>query len=141
MPRKTRQPAPAPVSTPRPDVIVDFECSDGCLCVVLKNIGTESAFHVRTLFDQPFRGVQGTKVLSTLSLFKALEFMPPGKTFRQFVDPLHEYLARKEPVKLTATITYADRQGERYTETITHDLRIYRDLGAGRRSAEPTEET
>jgi hypothetical protein len=136
MPRKAAQSAPPETPAIRPDVIVDFECADGLLSIVLKNIGAASAFTVRTRFDKPFRGVHGTVEISALALFTALEFMPPGKAFTQFVDPLTEYFARKEPIALTAAITYTDRSGRRFAEEITHDLRIYRGLGSGRLSQE-----
>ena len=41
---------------------------------------------------------------------------------------LRVVLQRREPTRLTATITYADRDGRRYTDVIAHDLEVYRDL-------------
>ena len=113
----------------RPEVIVDFACRDGLLFVILKNIGARSAYRVTTRFDKPFRGLGGRKPIATLRLFRRLDFMAPGKEFCQLVDPLALYLERREPARLTATVAYRDREGARFEDAITHDLRVYLDLG------------
>ena len=118
-----------PVDLHRPEVIVDFTCREGILFVVLKNIGARSAYRVTTRFDKPFSGLGGHKAIASLRLFRRLDFMPPGKEFTQLVDPIATYMRRREPVRLTATIAYRDREGARFEDVITHDLRIYQDLG------------
>jgi hypothetical protein len=120
---------PEPDDDRRPEVIVDFACADGLLFVTLRNIGARSAYRVTTRFDKPFRGVDGSKRISDLSLFKRVEFIPPGKEFAQLIDPLPVYFRRREPTRLTATIEYRDREGRQFHESITHNLKIYRDLG------------
>jgi len=120
---------PPPTDSRRPEVIVDFTCRDGLLFVILRNIGARSAYRVTTRFDKPFSGLGGRKPIAALRLFKQLDFMAPGKEFCQLVDPLTEYMNRREPARLTASITYRDREGGRFEDVITHDLRIYRDLG------------
>jgi hypothetical protein len=118
-----------PNDAPRPEVIVDFNSQDGLLFVTLKNIGERSAHNVTTRFDKPFHGLGGRKPISELQLFKRVGFMPPGKEFSQFIDPVAAYFRRREPYRLTASITYADGGGRRFMNTVTHDLRIFRDLG------------
>jgi hypothetical protein len=120
-------------------VIVDFICREGILFVVLRNIGERSAYRVTTSFDKPFTGLGGSKRISELRLFRRLEFMPPGKEFRQLVDPLAGYLRRRQPTRLAATITYRDRDGRRYNDVIVHDLRVFEDLGESRlvRTSDP----
>ena len=108
---------------------MDFTCRDGLLFVILKNIGARSAYRVTTRFDKPFSGLGGQKPIAGLRLFKLLDFMAPGKEFCQLVDPLTVYMKRREPARLTATLTYRDREGCRFDDVITHDLRIYQDLG------------
>ena len=108
---------------------MDFTCREGILFVVLKNIGARSAYRVTTRFDKPFSGLGGHKAIASLRLFRRLDFMPPGKEFTQLVDPIATYMRRREPVRLTATIAYRDREGARFEDVITHDLRIYQDLG------------
>jgi len=116
-------------NAPRPDVIVDFSAPESLLYVGIKNIGARSAYRVVTTFDKPFHGVDGTKCITDLQLFRSLPFLPPGKEFLQFIDPLSAYFQRREPTRLRVTIRYADREGRKYEEIIPHDLRIYRDLG------------
>jgi hypothetical protein len=118
-----------PTDQRRPEVIVDFTCRDGLLFVILKNIGARSAYRVTTRFDKPFAGLGGEKPIAGLRLFRRLDFMAPGKEFCQLVDPLAVYMKRREPARLTATIEYRDREGGRFEDVITHDLRIYQDLG------------
>ena len=136
-PRRPSRPAPArrpgPVAAPanlpavRPDVIVDFLVDRGLLFVALHNIGGASAYEVVTRFDRPFHGLGGRKDLSRLALFRSLLFLPPGKQISQLVDHLDAYFQRDEPTRLTATITYVDRNGVRYKEVVPHNLEIYRD--------------
>ena len=113
----------------RPEIIVDFLADQALLYVVLKNIGTRSAYRVITNFDKSFRGLGGKKCISTLQLFQHLLFIPPGKEFVQLVDSLGAYFGRREPSRLSAKITYKDREGQEFADVISHDLRIYRDLG------------
>jgi hypothetical protein len=116
------------VPSVRPDVIIDFSVDRGLLFVTIHNIGAASAFGIVTRFDRPFHGLGGEKDLSTLALFRSLLFLPPGKPLTQLVDAVDAYFTREEPTRLTATISYADRDGRRYSDVIPHDLNVYRDL-------------
>jgi hypothetical protein len=118
-----------------PEVIVDFTVDEGLLSVCLKNIGDGSAYRVRTVFDKPFYGLGGEKCVSRMRVFREVAFMPPGKEFCQFVDMLGRYAKRREPMRLKATVSYRDRTGNRYEDTMVHDLRIYLDLGRARLAA------
>jgi len=109
-------------------MIVDFVVDGGLLFVVLKNIGAASAFHVVTTFDRSFRGLGGARDISAMALFRGVEFVPPGKEFRQLVDSIGTYYARQEPLRLSATVTYADRREQQFKDTMSHNLEIYRDL-------------
>lgn len=64
-----------------------------------------------------------------MRLFRRLDFMAPGKQFSQFVDALPNYAARKQPLNLKAIVSYRDREGNRFEDTMAHDLRIYVELG------------
>lgn len=114
---------------PKPEVIIDFSVNEGLLDIRLKNVGMTSAYRVRTSFEKPFHGLGGEKCISRMRVFREVAFMPPQKEFRQFVDVLASYVKRKEPMRLKATISYRDRDGKRYQDTIVHDLRIYLELG------------
>ena len=116
-------------SSSRPEVIIDFAVEEGLLTVGLRNVGCTSAYRVRTVFDKPFSGLGGEKSISRLRLFRGLDFMPPQKEYRQFIDRLQAYAKRKEPMRIKATISYRDRDGNRYEETISHDLRVFLELG------------
>ncbi len=124
--------AAAPQLEGRPEVVIDVDVRQGLLSILLRNIGPRPALDVRTSFDKPFTGLGGRKAITNLRVFKRLAFMAPGKTFEQFVDPLAAYHARKQPLLITATVTYRDRSGARYEESMTHDLRVYLELGQAR---------
>jgi hypothetical protein len=119
-------------SVRRPEVIVDFIVDEGMLSVCLKNIGAGSAYRVRTVFDKPFHGLGGEKCVSRMRVFREVAFMPPAKEFCQFVDVLGRYAKRREPMRIKATVSYRDRTGNRYEDTMAHDLRIYLELGRAR---------
>jgi hypothetical protein len=113
----------------RPEVIVDFFTEQGLLFILLKNIGTMSAYRVTTRFSKPLYGLDGQKCISDLQLFRQLPFIPPDKSFVQLVDPIATWFKRRQPSRLTIAITYTDRKGQKFDERIVHDLRIYRELG------------
>ena len=126
MPRSAKR---SSIDLPRPEVIIDFHCFQDLLFVLLKNIGTRSAYNVRTVFDQPLRGLGGQKCISELRLFRCVEFIPAGKEFSQFVDPIAEWFQQDHPSRYSITINYNDREGNSFEEQITHNLVIYKDLG------------
>jgi hypothetical protein len=127
--RSTTEPAATATIDRRPEVIVDFHVERGLLFVMLKNIGSSSAYRVVTRFDQPFRGLGGQKDITAMALFRAVGFLPPGKQFLQLVDPVSAYFSRREPLRLQATVTYSDRDGRQFEDVMPHDLQVYQDLG------------
>ncbi|MEO7963858.1 MAG: hypothetical protein ABIT38_08110, partial [Gemmatimonadaceae bacterium] len=44
------------------------------------------------------------------------------------LDSSADYFARREPTDIVASVSYNDREGNRYERRIAHDLSIYRDL-------------
>ncbi|MBW2479635.1 MAG: hypothetical protein JRF38_06565 [Deltaproteobacteria bacterium] len=113
----------------RPEVIVDFIFNDGLLYIAVKNIGVRPAYRVSTQFDQEIRGVAGEKNISDLALFKCIEFLPPQKEIRTFLDSSASYFERNEPVMISTRISYQDYRKRRYVNKINHNLEIYKDIG------------
>ncbi|MBW2441116.1 MAG: hypothetical protein JRH12_11615 [Deltaproteobacteria bacterium] len=113
----------------RPEVIVDFIFNDGLLYIAVKNIGVRPAYRVSTQFDQEIRGVAGEKNISDLALFKCIEFLPPQKEIRTFLDSSASYFERNEPVMISTRISYQDYLKRRYVNKINHNLEIYKDIG------------
>jgi hypothetical protein len=113
---------------PRPDVIVDFVFEDGMLFVAVQNIGSEPAVRVHIAFDPQFKGLGGAASIPELPLFRNIEFLAPLRSIRTLLDSSAAYFARQEPERITVTISYSDRSGEKFSCTIVHDLTIYRDL-------------
>ena len=112
----------------RPDVIVDFVFEDGLLFIAVANIGPQPAQRVHVIFEPPFKGLGGTLAIAELPLFRNIEFLAPSRSIRTFLDASAAYFGRKEPERITATISYRDRSGQEFRCTIHHDLGIYRDL-------------
>lgn len=113
---------------PRPDVIVDFLFEDGMLFVAIQNIGSEPALRVHVAFDPPFKGLGGTISIPELALFRNIEFLAPSRSIRTLLDSSAAYFTRKEPQRITATASYSDRSGQKFSRTMLHDLSIYRDI-------------
>ena len=108
----------------RPEVIVDFECEKGFLYLVIANVGSSSAKKISIKLDKKVRDFRG-KPLS--EILRHLEFLPPGKRFRLPVDRFSSYVV-KQPMQVSASITYTDMDGRTCSDTIMHNLAIYKDL-------------
>lgn len=111
------------------DVILDVVFDRGLLFLVVENLGDRPAHSVRVKFDRPFSGLDGTKKMQRLALFRKLEFLAPHKAIEVFLDRSASYFARDEPTQLTAAISWRTPEGARRSTTVHHDLEIYRDLG------------
>ena len=116
------------IMEPRPDVIVDFVFEDGMLYVGVQNIGPVPAVKVQVAFDPPFKGLGGNASIPELPLFRNIEFLAPSRSIRTLLDSSAAYFARKEPEHITATVSYSDRSGEKFSSAMRHDLSIYRDI-------------
>ncbi len=111
-----------------PEVIVDFEYSGGLLFVSVENIGTAAAYGASVEFDKKVTGIDGAQEISALNMFQKLEFLPPKKKIRAFVDNFHSYVTRRQPMVVQTVITYHGKDGRKLVENTTHDLSIYQDL-------------
>ena len=130
MPSKTAEKRKA-VPHPDPYVIVDFVFDRGLLSISIKNIGSRPAFRVRVDFSHKLMGVEGTVEVSALPLFNALEFLPGGKEISTFLDSSASYFRSKQPEQVITRISYQDERGGKLTNTIFHNLGIYREIGYG----------
>jgi hypothetical protein len=117
------------VNDPGPDVIVDFVFDRGLFFIELSNIGDSPAFDITVAFDKNIRGVEGTKSVSSQSMFTSTAFMPPGKKITTFLDKSASYFLRGEPTIVRTSVEFSDRDRQRHSNVITHNLGIYRDIG------------
>jgi len=125
----TRRTEHSTVTDPDPYVIVDFVFDRGALFIAIENIGTRPAFGVRVDFSHKLMGVDGTVEISALPLFNGLEFLPGGKKISAFLDTSESYFRSTQPTQITARISYTDALETKLTQTIRHNLEIYRNLG------------
>jgi len=114
---------------PDPYVIVDFVFDQGALFIAIENIGSRPAFSVRVEFSHKLMGVGGPVDVSALPLFHALEFLPGGKKITTFLDTSESFFRSKQPAQVTTRISYKDACDVKFTQTIRHNLEIYRDIG------------
>lgn len=112
----------------RPEVILDFRFEQGLLYIALVNISAVPAYRVSVRFDKPFRGLGGECEVSSLRLFRRVEFLAPHKRIETLLDSGRAYFQRREPSAIKATISFRDSAGKAHTREIVHDLRIYQDL-------------
>lgn len=113
----------------RPEIIVDFIFDEGFFFISIKNIGDKPGYKISVKFNKKIIGVEGSKEVSALPLFKNIEFMPPQKEILTFLDSCASYFKRRQPTKITATISYQDANRKKYTNIIRHDLVIYKEIG------------
>ena len=111
------------------EVIVDFIFENGLFFISVKNISSKPAFKVSIEFDKKIFGIEGGKEISSLPLFKNIEFLAPKKDIVTFLDTSASYFRRGEPTKISVKISYHDSNGTKHTTTINHDLEIYKEIG------------
>jgi hypothetical protein len=110
-----------------PEVIVDFDCKQDLLYMVIANVGSSSAHKVSIEFDKEIIDFRGRR-LSQLDVFHHLEFLAPGKKITFFVDELAKYIKRKQPLRIGFSIAYIDRNGQSRRDFIRHNLTVFKDL-------------
>jgi hypothetical protein len=108
---------------------LDFEYDDnGILYIIIENIGPFSAYKISIKFDKEITGVEGEKKISAMRIFDSIEFLPPYKKIRIFVDAFASYLLRKQPLVIGVTIKYSNKNNKEFQNVIKHDLSIYQDF-------------
>ena len=112
----------------RPEVIVEFLFDRGLLQISVNNIGDRPAVNVSVKFQEKILGINGTKEISALALFKNIEFLGPHREIVSLLDSSSSYFKRNQPTKISALVAYCDLEKRTYEVTIKHDLEIYRDL-------------
>jgi hypothetical protein len=130
-PRK--RPTSPPAETLRnesvmPEVIVDFRFEQGLLYIALVNISAAPAYRVSVRFDKAFRGLGGECEVSSLRLFRRVEFLAPHKRIETLLDSSRAYFQRREPTSIKATVSFRGANGKTHRREIIHDLKIYQDL-------------
>ena len=111
-----------------PDVIVDFEYNDGLLSIVIENIGNEPAYDTAIRFNKKIWGMQKTKDISSLEIFRSLKFLPPGKKINILVDSFQSYLLHKQPMNVSVHVLFRSKAKQTFQNVIQHNLSIYKDL-------------
>ena len=111
-----------------PEVIVEFLFEHGVFHLSVHNIGDRPALGVHVSFNHKIMGLNGTKEISALPLFRNIEFLGPKREIVALIDTSSSYFSRKQPARISARVSYSDSDGRKYECTISHDLEIYRDL-------------
>ena len=111
-----------------PEVILDFRFEQGLLYIALVNISSVPAYRVSVRFDKPFRGLGGECEISSLRLFRRVEFLAPQKRIETLLDSSRSYFQRREPTSIKAVVSFRDAVGRTHTREILHNLKIYKDV-------------
>lgn len=126
---ESRNPNPATdTACGKPEVIVEFLFEGGLFHISVHNIGDRPAIGVHVSFNYKIMGLNGTKEISALPLFKNIEFLGPKREIVTLIDTSSSYFSRKQPTRISARVSYRDSDSRKYECTISHDLEIYRDL-------------
>jgi hypothetical protein len=123
----------------QPTVIVDFIFDDGLFFIAIKNISASPAYDVSVTFNKKFTGVEGTKDICALPLFRNIPFLAPQKEIVAFLDSSASYFRRHQPTDLRVTINFKGASGVAGKCVVRHNLNIYKELGYVR-GATPAEE-
>src|SRR5437868_1990118 len=94
--------------TTRPDVIVDFRFERGLLYVALINLSDAPAYRVSVKFDNPFRGLDGECAVSSLAMFRRVQFLAPHKLIETLLDCSFAYFTRREPTIIKTAVSFWD---------------------------------
>ena len=122
-------PTERPDSCPEPDVILDVRFEAGLLFVSVRNIGAKPAINVSVTFKKKLVGLEGTKLISELALFRRLAFLAPQTEIETFLDSSASYFKRRQPARIDALVRFEDVSGIKYERRISHDLSIYKEIG------------
>jgi len=112
-----------------PDVILDVRFEKGLLFLSVKNIGAKPAINVSVAFKKKILGVEGSKVVSALPLFRNIAYLAPQREIETFLDSSASYFKRRQPNRIEVTIRYRNVSGCRFQSSIMHDLGIYKEIG------------
>jgi hypothetical protein len=112
----------------RPEVILEFLFERGVFLIALRNIGNRAAIGISVSFDKKIIGPHDERDISSLPLFRGLEFLGPGREIMVFLNSSSSYFQRNQPTKISVRITYSDSDRQKYEATIKHDLEVYREL-------------
>ncbi len=110
-----------------PEVIIDFECEEDSLYMVIANVGLSSAHRISVQCDKEIRDFRG-KPMAEMRILRRLEFMPPGKKIRLFVNIFSTYVKTRQPMQMEFSITYSDRQRRQQTDVIRHNLAVFKGI-------------
>ncbi|WP_292639589.1 hypothetical protein [Nitrososphaera sp.] len=95
--------------------------------IVIANVGFSSARRISIRCDKEIRDFRGEQI-TAMEIFRRLEFMPPGKRIRIFVNSFAAYLKARQPLRPKFTVTYFDRRQRKQIDVITHNLAVFRGI-------------
>lgn len=110
-------------------VTLDLLYERGLLYFVIKNYSLLAATDVKFVFDRKITGVDGQVEITGLNIFKNLRYLAPQKEIKIFIDVAAAFFARKGPNEIGVKISWLDENGEKRSNSIQHNFRIYEDLG------------
>lgn len=112
-----------------PLVVLDVEYVRESFVLVLANIGRDVAFRPQVRFSQELIGVGGSTVVSDLPLWSRLTILSPGRRIDVLLEAANLVLSRdNETSSFTATVSYADADGQDFVQNYDHDLTAYHGL-------------
>jgi len=108
-------------------VVVDVVFDGGVLYLELANLADRPALNVACTFDPPLVDLEGRDV-STLPLFRRVEFLGPRRRIRTLLDSHAGYFAGERATRLSVAVEYERPDGPRCVTQVAHDLEIFREL-------------
>jgi len=110
-------------SQEQPYVISYFDgANSGAICFVIENCGNSPAKNISIRFSPSPIDYAG-RPLTEVSFFRdPIDFLPPGKKFRQIIDAGHRFFAEGKPTRFHTSLSYESIYNDSYNHSMEHDL-------------------
>lgn len=109
-------------------LIIDFEIDASTVYLLIKNIGNTALLNLKIKPSTAIFGLEGTKNLSELNIFKEIKYLAPLKEIKIFIDGYDSFFHHLKKTLIEFHITYQDEYKTIFKTKISHDLNIYTDL-------------
>ena len=111
-----------------PNIILDFVLKGESIYIRFVNPSDFEAYRVRVNFDQTIWGLNGSKKISGISIFRNLTYFPPHKEFLIYVDEIRSFFNALKRVIVKVQLNYSNAGKKRFRKEIIHNLKIYKDF-------------
>lgn len=111
-----------------PNPVLDFELIDESIYIRYYNASDIEAYNLSVEFSHSIPGFHGTRKISSLAVFRELNYMAPNKEFLIYVDDVGSFFEVLNIDSVRVDLKYQNKTGRRMSKSITHNLLVYKDI-------------